>query len=125
MDSTSRVITDCFWNSSKKARSFAKEDPRRLYYTVLYLEFIIAVILMIVSIGFGVAQPFVLIALGANLGLFALLIGYVLQIIVDYKFLPKELRPHPITTFILIVGIIWYGFFLTALLLQTFAGIRL
>jgi len=43
---------------------------------VLYLEFVIAVILMIVSIGFGVAQPFVLIALGANLGLFALLIAY-------------------------------------------------
>jgi len=125
MDSTSRVITDCFWISSKKARSFAKEDPRRLYYTVLYLEFAIAVILMIASIGFGVAQPFVLIALGANLGLFALLIGYILQVIVDYKFLPKDLRPHPITTFIIIVGIIWYGFFLTALLLQTFAGIRL
>jgi Mn2+/Fe2+ NRAMP family transporter len=125
MDSTSRVITDCFWLASPKARSWAKEDPRRIYYPVLYLEFVIALILLIAAIGFGLASPYWLSALGANLGLFALLIAYILQVIVDYKIMPKELRPHPFTTFIIIVGAIWYAFFLAALLLQTFTGIRL
>jgi hypothetical protein len=39
--------------------------------------------------------------------------------------MPKELRPHPITTFIIVVGAIWYAFFLGALVLQTLTGIRL
>jgi Mn2+/Fe2+ NRAMP family transporter len=125
MDSTSRVITDCFWLASPRIRAWAKEDPRRIYYPVLYLEFTIALILLIASIGFGLASPYWLTALGANLGLFALLLAYILQIVVDYKIMPKELRPHPITTFIVIVGMLWYGFFLTALLLQTLTGVRL
>lgn len=125
MDSTSRVITDCFWLASPRIRAWAKEDPRRIYYPVLYLEFTIALILLIASIGFGLASPYWLTALGANLGLFALLLAYILQVVVDYKIMPKELRPHPITTFIVIVGMLWYGFFLTALLLQILTGIRL
>jgi hypothetical protein len=44
--------------------------------------------------GFGLASYCWLSALGANLGLFALLIAYILQVIVDYKIMPKELRPH-------------------------------
>jgi len=35
--------------------------------------------------------------------------------------MPKELRAHPFTT----MGILWYAFFLGALLLQTFTDIRL
>lgn len=125
MDAVSRVITDNFWIANPKVRAWCKEDPRRFYYLVLYILFIVALVLLIGSIGFGWAQPYELAAIGANLGLFALLIAYPLQIIVDYKLMPKQLRPHPVTTFILIVGTIWYAFFLGALLLQTLAGIRL
>jgi len=125
MDAVSRVITDNFWIASPKVRSWCKEDPRRFYYAVLYTLFIVALILLVGSIGFGWARPYELAAIGANLGLFALLVAYPLQIAIDYKFMPKELRPHPITTLLLVIGIIWYGFFLSALLLQTLAGIRL
>ena len=54
-----------------------------------------ALILLVGSIGFGWARPYELAAIGANLGLFALLVAYPLQIAIDYKFMPKELRPHP------------------------------
>ncbi|RLF09965.1 MAG: hypothetical protein DRJ69_03790 [Thermoprotei archaeon] len=125
MDAVARVITDNFWIASPKVRSWCKEDPRRFYYAVLYLLFIVALILLIGSIGFGWMKPYGLAALGANLGLFAPLIAYPLQIVVDYKLMPKEQRPHPITTVLLVIGIVWYGFFLSALLLQTLAGIKL
>jgi len=125
MDAVSRVITDNFWIASRGVRKWAKDDPRRVYYAVLYLLFTIALILLIGSIKFGWAKPYGIAATGANLGLFALTVAYPLQIIVNYRFLPKELRPNVVITILLFLGMIYYGFFLTGLLLQTLAGIQI
>lgn len=127
MDSVSRVIMDNFWISSPRIRMWAKEDPRRLYYSILYFLFIVSTVIMIgmYILGWGVAAPYWLAAVGANFGVIALLIAYILQIIVNRRYLPKELKPHPLSTFILICGIIFYGFFLFALALQTLFGIRI
>lgn len=124
MDAVSRVITDNFWLSSEGLRRWAGGDPRKVYYLILYLIFIVAVVIMVGSMTLGWAKPFQLVVIGANLGLFALTIAYPLQIVVNYKFMPKELRPSPLTTFLLIVGTIFYGFFLAAVLAQTLFGIK-
>ncbi|MCS7133915.1 MAG: Nramp family divalent metal transporter [Candidatus Caldarchaeum sp.] len=125
MDSVSRVITDNFWMASERVRRFFKEDVRRLYYTVLYLIFAVSLVLMVGAISLRWAQPFELVALSANLGLFALTIAYPLQIVVNYKFLPKEIRGGTVTTLLLVAGTLFYGYFLAAVILQTLFGIRL
>ncbi|MEM2212303.1 MAG: Nramp family divalent metal transporter [Candidatus Nezhaarchaeales archaeon] len=125
MDAVSRVITDNFWIASGKARSWSKEDPRRLYYLVLYLLFVVALILLVGMIGFGWASPYELTAIGACLGLFALVIAFPLQIVVNYKFLPKELKPSIVSTVILVIGTVWNLFFLVGLTVQVLTGVRL
>ncbi|MCX8202894.1 MAG: Nramp family divalent metal transporter [Nitrososphaeria archaeon] len=125
MDSVSRVIADNFWTASEKVRRLFGHDIRRLYYTVLYLIFGVSMALMVGAVALRWAQPFELVALGANLGLFALTIAFPLQIIVNYKFLPKEIRGGPVTTLLLAAGTFFYGYFLVAVLLQTLFGIRL
>ncbi len=125
MDSVSRVITDNFWVSSSRARQWSKEDPRRLYYTILYILFVVAMILLVGMIGFRWASPYELTAIGACLGLFALVIAYPLQIIVNRRFMPKELRPNIVTTIILVIGIVWNFVFLAGLIVQVLTGIKL
>lgn len=125
MDCVSRALTDNFWISSTRVRNWFKDDPRRLYYLILYILFAVAMALMIGMIGFGVAQPYELAATGAVLGLFGLVIAYPLQIIVNYKVMPKELRPNPITTVILVIGTIFYAVFLGGLIVQVLTGVRL
>lgn len=125
MDAVSRIITDNFWLASPKVREITKGDPRRFYYGVLYLLFIVAMILLVGSLGLGWARPYELAATGAILGLFALVIAYPLQIIVSYRFLPKELRPSIVTIILLIIGTIWYIIFLGGITIQVLTGIRL
>lgn len=125
MDAVSRVITDNLWISSERVRRWSEGDPRRLYYAILYAIFAMAMALLVGMLHFKIAEPYGLTAIGANLGLFALLIAYPLQIVVNYKFLPKELRPGPITTLILIIGTAYYAIFLGGLLMQVLTGIKL
>jgi len=125
MDATTRVIVDNFWFSGEKVRKWAGGDVRKIYYLVLYVLFAVSVIIVVGSYTLGWAQPFQLIVIGANLGLFALTVAYPLQIIVNYKFLPKVLRPSPIVTVALAVGTVFYGFFLVGVLAQSLFGIRL
>ncbi|MCS7126688.1 MAG: Nramp family divalent metal transporter [Aigarchaeota archaeon] len=125
MDATTRTIMDNFWFASEKIKKWAKGDPRRLYYLILYVLFSISLVIMIGALTLGWASPYQLTLTGANLGLFALTIAYPLQIIVNYKYLPKELRPSIITTIILAAGTVFYGFFLVGVLAQTLFNIKL
>jgi len=119
------VVADSFYLASQKVREWTKGDLRKLYYPLLYVFFALAVVLSIGALGYGLAQPYVVVALNSVLGLAALFIAYPLQILVSYKFFPKELRPHPITTFILAAGAVWYAVFIIGLLAQVLLGIRL
>lgn len=125
MDATTRAIMDNFWFASKRLRGWANGDPRRLYYAILYTLFAVSLIIMVGALTLGWASPYQLILISANLGLFALTIAYPLQIIVNYKFLPKELRPSIVVTILLAAGAVFYGFFLVAVLAQTLFNIRL
>ncbi len=125
MDSVARTITDNFWLASARVRSWAKGDPRRIYYLVVYLLYVIAVVIMITSTMFKLARPYELAATGAVLGLFALTLAPILQLIVSNRLLPKNLRPGIASNLILLVGTMFYGFFITAVILQMFLKITI
>ena len=125
MDSVGRTVADNFWFASEKIKRWAKEDPRRIYYLTVYLIYGIAVIIMVSSTVFKIAQPYELAATGAVLGLFALTIAPMLQLIVSNKILPKPLRPGIVSNIIMIIGVLFYGFLITAMCLQMFAGVTI
>jgi len=125
MDSVARTVTDNFWFSSEKVRRWANGDPRKIYYLMVYLLYVVAAAIMIASTVFGLARPYELAATGAVLGLFALTLAPLLQLIVSNRIMPKELRPGVVTNLILAIGIGFYGFFITAVVLQMFAGVTI
>ena len=125
IDGVSRVLTDNFWLASERLRKWAGRDPRKVYYIFVYSLYVVALIIMITSTVFGLARPYELAATGAILGLFALTLAPLLQLIVSNRIMPKELRPSPVTNIILIVGTAFYAFFLVAAGLQILAGIKL
>jgi Mn2+/Fe2+ NRAMP family transporter len=125
MDATTRTITDNFWFASERVKKWAGGDVRRLYYTILYIMFTTSVVIVTGSLILKWASPYELTLIGANLGLFALTVAYPLQIIVNYKFMPKELRPSIIITLILVAGMIFYGFFLIGALAQSLFKVKI
>jgi len=124
MDSVGRTIADNFWFASEKVKKWAKNDPRRIYYLTVYLVYGVAVIIMVLSTVFN-WMPYELIATGAVLGLFALTIAPILQLIVSNKILPKPLRPGIVSNMIMFIGALFYGFLIAAMCLQMFAGITI
>lgn len=125
MDSVARTVTDNLWFASEKIRRWTNGDPRKIYYLMVYMLYVVAALIMIASTVFKLAQPYELAATGAVLGLFALTLAPLLQLIVSNKILPKELRPGTVTNIILAIGVVFYGFFITAVVLQMFAGITI
>ena len=125
MDATTRTLTDNFWFASERVKKWARGDVRRLYYTILYIMFTISVVIVIGSLTLKWASPYELTLIGANLGLFALTVAYPLQIIVNYKFMPKEIRPSIIVTIVLIAGMIFYGSFLVGAIAQTLFNVKI
>lgn len=125
MDSVARTVTDNFWFASESVRKWAGGDPRKIYYLMVYLLYAVAVVAMVSSIVFKIAQPYELAATGAVLGLFALTLAPILQLVVSNRLLPRELRPGKVANAVLAVGAIFYGFFITAVILQMFAGVTI
>lgn len=125
MDATTRTITDNFWFASERVRKWSGGDVRKLYYLILYLMFTMSVVITVGSLTLGWASPYQLTLIGANLGLFALTVAYPLQVIVNYKFLPRELRPSIIVTIILVAGMLFYGFFLAGALAQSVFKVKI
>jgi hypothetical protein len=86
IDVLARTITDMLWSAHPALRRFAKEDARRLYFG-----------LVIAFALFGVwairlAQPLGMIVLSAFVGAFNFVVLATMLLVVQRKFLPKEIR---------------------------------
>ena len=125
MDSTARAITENLWFASERVRRWANGDPRRIYYPLIYALYAASLAIMYVAIAYGLAEPYTLSMMGAVLGLFALTLAPALQLVVSNKLMPKELRPGLATNIVLVAGVIFYGFFAVAVVLQTLLGIKI
>jgi hypothetical protein len=104
MDGTVRTITDIVWSTTKKPHTW-KFGQRTIYYLAL-----------LVFAGWGciainLAQPMMLIMIGANMAGVIFVIAGIHILVVNYKHLPKELHP-PIWRVIVLIGfVVFYGFF--------------
>ena len=105
LEGMTRAITDILWTGSSRLRGWRSGDVRAVYYCVLG----IAVLWGIVAL--RLAQPFLLLQIGANMAGLVLVIGSIHLLYVNTRLLPEHVRP-PMWRRVALVGMaIFYGFF--------------
>jgi hypothetical protein len=82
-----RGITDILWTGSKRVRAWRGGDVRKVYYTVLGIMTVWGLIAL------KLAQPIVLLQLGANMAGIVFVISSLHLLYINTKLLPTELRP--------------------------------
>ncbi|HYV05348.1 MAG TPA: Nramp family divalent metal transporter [Blastocatellia bacterium] len=106
IEGMTRAITDILWTSNKRIRAWRGGDVRVVYYCVL-----IAIVVWGV-IALRLAQPIVLLQVGANMAAIVLIIASMHILYVNTKLLPKELRPSIWRKAALVGVALFYGAFI-------------
>jgi hypothetical protein len=105
VEGMTRAITDILWTSNKRLRAWRGGDVRVVYYSVLATTVVWGVIAL------RLAQPIVLLQLGANVAGVVFIIASIHILYVNTTLLPKELRPSLWRRAALVGMAIFYGFF--------------
>ena len=105
VDGLPRATTDILWTASPRLRRGG--DVRRVYYGVL------AVFAVWGCIGLNLARPLTLLIIGANAAAFIFVIESVHTIVVNRRFLPRELRAPLWREACLLLCALFYGTFFT------------
>jgi hypothetical protein len=82
-----RSITDILWTGSSRVRAWRGGDVRMVYYTILGL------IVVWGMIALRLAQPWILLQIGANVAGFVFIVASIHLLYINTRFLPVELRP--------------------------------
>jgi hypothetical protein len=118
VDLVTRQCTDMLWFSSPGVRKFAKEDIRKIYYLLL-------LVFMVWGCSFiNITLPIIIFAVSANIANFTMAISAILTIRLNRKVLPKEFRPAVWREVILVLNVIFFGFFFSLFILARFIGIK-
>jgi hypothetical protein len=105
IEGMTRAITDILWTGSARVRAWRGGDVRLVYYGVL------GAIVAWGILAIRVAQPIVLLQLGANMAGVVFVIASLHVLYVNTRLLPPELRP-PMWRRIALVGMtVFYGTF--------------
>lgn len=105
LEGTVRAVTDILWSGSRRVRRWSSGDVRAVYYTVL------AVFVGWGLIAMGLAAPFSLLQLGANVAGVVMVVSSLHILHVNTTMLPPELRPPLWRRIALVVLALFYGFF--------------
>jgi len=106
-DAFVRLVTDLTWTSSGRLRDASGGDVRKVYYGVM------VVFCLWGCVAINLAQPLILILLGANMAGFNFIVLGLHTTYVNRKFLPAELRPalwRQITT---LLAVLFFLFFVS------------
>jgi len=102
-----RAIADMLWTGSRRVRSWRGGDVRAVYYTVL------AVLVVWGLIALQLAQPIVLLQLGANVAGLIFVIAAPHLLYLNTRLLPPHVRPPMWRRVALVIMTLFYGFFVT------------
>lgn len=106
IEGMTRAITDILWTGSARVRDWRGGDVRRVYYGVM------AVIVVWGVIALRLAQPIVLIQIGANVAAFIFVFASLHLLWVNTTLLPAALRPPMWRRVSLVAMCLFYSFFL-------------
>ena len=105
VEGMTRSITDILWTGSARVRAWRGGDVRAVYYTVL------AVVVVWGIIALKLAQPVMLLQIGANIAGVVFVIASLHVLYLNTRVLPAALRP-PMWRRVALVGMaLFYGFF--------------
>jgi hypothetical protein len=102
-----RAITDILWTGSDRVRAWRGGDVRAVYYGVL------AAIVLWGIVALRLAQPFLLLQIGANMAGFVFVIAAPHLLYINTRLLPEHIRPPMWRRVGLIAMALFYGFFVT------------
>ena len=105
VDGTTRAITDILWTGSKAIRGWRGGDVRVVYYGVL------AVVAVWGVIALRLAQPIVLLQLGANMAGIVFVVSSLHVLYINTRFLPEPIRPPMWRRVALVAMSLFYGAF--------------
>jgi len=105
-DSAARQMADLLYNLFPRLRGWIKEDIRKIYYIVFSL--VVLWVVLLVSI---VKLPLTYILIAANIAGFVFVYGGIQTLVVNNRFLPKEIRPNWFENLMVICLILFYGIF--------------
>ena len=108
MEGMVRAITDILWTGSGRIRAWRGGDVRAVYYTVLGVMVIWGVFAL------RLAQPFVLLQIGANIAGVVLAIAALHLLYVNICLLPPHVRPPMWRRVTLVVMSVFYATFVIA-----------
>ena len=118
-DAFVRMVTDMIWTGSSRARGWRGGDVRVVYYGVMAIFTLWGVIIL-----FSGLRPLFLILLGANMaGLNFVFLG-LHTLYINHKFLPRELWPARWRTVVVLVAVVFFGFFFSQALPRMIDQIR-
>ncbi len=116
LEGTTRAITDILWTGSARIRSWRGGDVRVVYYGVLGLISVWGVIAL------GLAQPIILLQLGANMAGIVFVISSLHVLYINTTLLPVPLRPPLWRRAALVATSLFYGAFVFLWLRGMLAG---
>ena len=119
MDLFPRTVTDILWTSNPGVRNWAKGDVRKVYYASLVIFVIWG------CIAINLAQPFILILLGAFMAGFMMTIYGIHVSVVNRMFLPPELQAPLWRDIALWVFSGFFGFFTVVTILARVFGMKI
>ena len=107
IEGLTRSVTDILWTGSPTVRRWRGGDVRTVYYAVLVLVAVWGMIAL------RLAQPVVLLQLGANIAGAIFVIASLHLLYINTRLLPVELRPSRARRAALVAMALFYGFFTT------------
>lgn len=105
VDGTTRAITDILWTGSERVRGWRGGDVRIVYYSVLAAVAVWGVIAL------RLAQPIVLLQLGANMAGIVFVVSSLHVLYINTRLLPEAVRPPMWRRIALVVMSLFYGAF--------------
>jgi hypothetical protein len=105
VEGMTRSVTDILWTGSSRVRAWRGGDVRAVYYVVLALVVIWGMIAL------RLAQPLVLLQIGANIGGAIFVIASLHLLYLNTRVLPAALRPPLWRRLALVAMALFYGFF--------------
>lgn len=119
IEAFARTVTDILWTGSSAVRNWRGGDVRAVYYAVL------AVFAIWGAIAMNLAQPFILILLGAFISGFNFFFMCIHLLYVNRKFLPPEIRTPLWREAVLVFMTLMFGFFTLVGILDKVFNIKL
>jgi hypothetical protein len=111
-----RAITDILWTGSPRVRRWRGGDVRAVYYTIM------ATLVAWGLIAIRLAQPIVLLKLGANVAGAVLMFASLHLLYINTRLLPPHVRP-PLWRRAALIGVfLFYGFFVTLSIRAVWGG---